>query len=513
MDNENSRKRLVKNTVLLYCRTIFTMLISLYTSRATLQALGVENYGIQNVVGGFATMFAMISDALSFSIIRYITFEVGRGGDVNRLNKVFCTAVNIQFGISIIVVIAMELFGVWFVNSYLNIDPERLDAARWVFHCSVALFVIVLMCEPYNASIIAHEKMGAFAYVGLLQSVLNLVIVFLLYVSPFDKLITISVLGVVVMLIIRLIYTIYCRIKFPECCYHLSYDKDLSKSMFSFAGWHALTYVANLLSTQGVNILVNIFFGVTLNAARGVAGKIEVVVMKFVGDFSTALHPQITKSYAAGDYSQMRQLICRGVKYTYFLAFCLALPFLFEADRVLHLWLGVVPDYSVLFFRLSMLCTLISILGQTCATACTANGKIRMFSVLLTTATIINFPFCWLLFKLGFDAYITYLIGIFVACISLVVKVYMAHRLVNLSIRDFFIEAILRTTLVSAASFILPFVVRSSMEDGLPRTIIVMAVCVVSSLCFVYILGLSVGERQYVTGKVSDVLKKFHFKR
>ena len=364
-----NNKRIAKNTLMLYGRTAFSLIISLFTSRVTLRVLGVDNYGINSAVAGVIAMFSVVSGSLSGSISRFITYELGHC-DLDKLNRIFSTAINIQLLIGLIILLLGETVGVWFLNTQMNIPDGRMTAANWVLQCAIFSFFIGLTQTPYTACIIGHEKMSAFAWFSIADSVFRLIIVYMLYISPYDKLISLSVLGLIVSLGIRLAQRIYCVRNFQECHYHFKFDEKLVKEMTGFAGWSFLTHSAWIFNTQGINVLINIFFGVTFNAARGLAASIEGIVKKFCNDFMTAMKPQITKSYAAGEIDEMNKLICRGTRLAFFMMFFLSLPLIFEANAVLYLWLGMVPDYTVLFFRLSMVASLITILGHAGYTAC-----------------------------------------------------------------------------------------------------------------------------------------------
>ena len=327
MSNQTSdnNKRIAKNTLLLYFRMLFLMVISLFTSRITLQTLGVDNFGIYNVVGGIVAMFSIMSGSLSNAISRYITFELGKG-DKKILKKVFSTAINVQIIMAVIIAVLIEIGGVWFLNYKMNIPDGRMVAANWVLQFSIISFVVNLISIPYNAAIIAHEKMSAFAYISIYEAVMKLVVVYLIVISPFDKLIVYSFLILLISLSLRLIYGVYCKRKFEECSYMFILDKPLLKKMTGFAGWNFLGAGSFLLMTQGVNMLLNMFFGVALNAARGIATQVENVVNQFTTNFGTAINPQITKSYAKGDYDYMHKLVFAGSKYSFFLVVVLCLP-------------------------------------------------------------------------------------------------------------------------------------------------------------------------------------------
>ena len=312
-DNTANNKRIAKNTLLLYIRTIFVMLIMLYTSRVVLLTLGVNDYGIYNVVGGVVSMFSIVSGTLSVSISRYITYELGRE-DKERLKKVFSTSINILLAFSLIVVLICETLGLWFLNCKMNIPSDRLYAANWVLQCSLFAFVVNLISIPYNADIVAHEKMNIFAYVSILDASLKLIIVLMLPYLPFDQLIIYSLLLLGIAIIIRLIYGYYCSRHFEESKYQRINDLPLVKEMTKFAGLSFFSTTAFVINTQGVNLLINLFFSVSVNAARGIASQVQGALIQFVGNFSTAISPQITKLYAAGNYVELYKLIIRGAK-------------------------------------------------------------------------------------------------------------------------------------------------------------------------------------------------------
>ena len=419
-----NNKRIAKNTLLLYFRTLFIMLVTLYTSRVVLNTLGVTDYGIYNVVGGVVMMFSVISGSLSSSISRFITYEIGHG-DFDKLKRIFSTSVNIQIGISLVILVLAELFGVWFLNTKMNVPAERLSAANWVLQCSLLSFIINLVSVPYNACIIAHERMSAFAYISIMEAVLRLLVVYMLLVSPYDKLATYAVLLVVVALIIRMAYSLYCRKHFEESRYRFVYDKPLIKEMTGFAGWSFFGNGAYMLNVQGVDMLINIFFGVTLNAARGVATQVQNAVMQFVNNFTVAVNPQITKSYAAGDREYMNKLVCRGARFSYFLLFLFVVPIVCEADYILYLWLKIVPEHAPAFLRLALFGSLMMLLGNSMLTAISATGNIKRYQLWVTIVGCLVFPLTWVAFKLGFPPETTYVIFIAIYFLLVFVRPYI----------------------------------------------------------------------------------------
>ena len=503
-----SSKRVAKNTLLLYMRTFISMLVSLYTSRITLQALGVDNYGIQNAVGGAIAMFNIISGSMSSSISRFITFELGRG-EKSRLNRIFCTAMNIQYLMAFGVAFIMEIVGVWFLNHHMNIPDGRMEAANWVFQCSVLSFAIGLVAVPYNACIIGHEKMNVFAYLGILDVFLNLGIVYLLYISPYDKLITISVLILCVSIINIVISIVYCKRKFEECKYRFVHDKSLVKEMSGFAGWSFLTNAAWIFNTQGINILINIFFGVQLNAARGIAAKVEGICKKFTSDFMTALNPQITKSYAAGETENFFKLICRGAKFSYFLMFCISLPLMFETEAVLRFWLGEnYPEYAPVFFRLSIVATLVQMLGNTGVTACMATGNIKKYTIVISIVGLLVFPFTYVAFKLGLPAESAYIVFIIIYIILNHVRLIIMKGLIKFPVIRFYKDVILPVIMVSGTAIIIPFLLKTIQPESLFSSLLTMVSCVLLTIISAFLFGLTSAERNTIQMKVRTVLYK-----
>lgn len=508
-DTKNmSGKRVAKNTLVLYVRTFITLLISLYTSRITLQVLGIDDYGIQAAVAGAIALFNSITNSISSSISRFITFELG-AGNKQKLNRIFCTSMNLQLLMALLEILIMETIGLWFLNTQMNIPPERMVAANWVFHCAVLSFALGLLQIPYMATLIGREQMKPFAYFGILESILRLVIVLLLLILPFDKLIAISILGIGVSFIILLSYHLFCRIKFAECRYRFMHDKSLMKEMSGFASWNFLTNATWVINSQGVNILLNIFFGVRINAAQGIAAKLESICKKFIFGFMTALNPQITKSYAAGEMGNLFKLVLSGGKFSYFLMFCICLPLMFETDTILHLWLGNnVPEYTTIFFHLSIVATLIQMLGNTVYYACMATGKIRKYSIATTAVQIMVFPFTWFAFKLGMKAESTYIIAIVVYIIYNHVGLVMAHELINLPVIRFYKDVIIPIVMVTVIAIILPLIMKNYLTESLLSSLLIMFICIISAFSSIYLFGLTNDERQFVKSKINNKFAK-----
>ena len=504
----DNNKRIAKNTLLLYVRMLFTMAVSLFTSRVILNTLGVEDYGINNVVGGIVTMFSVLSGSLSASISRFITFELGKG-NLQRLKTVFSTGVNIQLGMSLLVVILAEAVGIWFLNTKMNIPVERLNAANWVFQCAILTFVLNLLSVPYNAAIIAHEKMSAFAYISVVEVTLKLIIVYMLTISPFDRLKTYAVLLLLVGAIIRFIYGYYCKRHFKECTYHFILDKPVLKEMTGFAGWNFLGNGAYMLNTQGVNILMNLYFGVAVNAARGVATQVDAALKQFVNNFTTAVNPQITKSYAQGDLDYMHKLVCRSAKFSAFLMMFFAVPIILETNTILTIWLKTVPDYAVIFLQWIIISSFMdTVLANSLVTSMFATGKIKRYQIIVTTVGCLVFPLSWIAFKLGFEPQVGYIVYFIIYTILLFVRLYLLKDMVKLPVMMYIREVLYKLTPVIVVGFTIPGILILTMNAGWLRLILVCLLSVLVTAASEYFIGLSNKEKDFVAEKIKLVIGK-----
>ena len=349
--NLQNGRRIARNAVLLYFRMFLLMLIGLFTSRVVLRELGVDDYGIWNAVGGVVTMFTFVTTSISSAISRYLAYELGRS-DEERLRKVFATGMLVQLLLCIVLAVLVETLGLWLLNEKMVIPEPRLGAARFVLHCSLGVLVLNMLSVPFNAAIIAHERMAAFAYISVGEAVLKLLIAVLLSVSVFDKLETYALLMLAVALTVRLAYGIYCRRSFAECRTRPAFDRPLFREMAGFAGWSFFGSGIGVLNVQGSNLLVNMFFGVAMNAARGVASQVELVVKQFASNFMTAVNPQITKSWAGGDREYCWSLVAKGAKFSFLAILVFLVPVVLETGILLRFWLGSVPACADVFVEL-----------------------------------------------------------------------------------------------------------------------------------------------------------------
>lgn len=502
--SENTR-RIAKNTLLLYVRMLFSMLVSLYTSRVVLNALGVEDYGIYNVVGGFVAMFSIVSSSLSSSASRFITFELGRG-DFERLKKVFSTSLSTQIALCLVIFVLLETIGLWFLNTHLTIPSERMVAARYVFQFSVAAFMVGLLSVPYNACIIAHEHMTVYAYMGIADVLLRLCIVICIAYCPYitDRLIMYSFLLLLVGVLLQAIYVWYCRRHFLECRGKVCFHKAFFKEMGSFAVWNFIGCTAGLLKSQGVNILLNMFHGPVLNAARGIAVSVNTAVGSFAGNFMTALNPQITKSYAAADYDYMNKLVARGSRFSFYIMLLFIIPVVLETEFILKLWLKGYPGFTVAFVRLTLCLSLVDILSNTLITLQTATGKIRNYQLAVGGMLMMNFPLSYICLKSSFSPESVYVVAIFVALSCLMLRLSFLTRMVEaFSLTSFFKNVVANVAGISLLSFALPGTLCFFLPDGWLRFLIVLLVSFACTGLAVLYVGCSSSERKFIYGKIS----------
>ena len=506
MSNSANNKRIAKNTLLLYIRMLFGMLVSLYTSRVILQTLGVEDYGVYNVVGGVISMFTFLNGAMSSATSRYITFEIGKG-NMEQLKKVFSTSLQIHAVIALLIVILGETVGLWFLINELVIPEGRMDAAMWVYQCSVVTAVVTIMSVPYNADIIAHEKMSAFAYISVLEIILKLAIVYLLVVLPFDKLKVYAVLVLMVGLLIRYIYTRYCHMHFEESHYIHRIDKPLLKEMSSFAGWSFWGNLAGILYTQGLNMMLNIFFGPVVNAARGIATQIQGVVQQFVGNFQMALNPQITKTYASGELDKMHSLMFRSARFSFMLLFFLSLPIMLETNYILTLWLGIVPENTVIFARIIIAISLIYTIANPCVIANQATGKVKVYQAVVGGLLLLILPISYIVLKMGAPAYSVFIVHFCVESVAQFARMYMLRNMIDLPLWSYVKNIYLPIMGVVLLSIVMPLLVYSNMQEGFIRLLAVSMTCVISVAMTSLFIGMTRNERTFLIDKSLRVLK------
>lgn len=497
----NNNERIAKNTIFLYFRMILLMAVSLYTSRVVLSTLGIEDYGIYNVVGGFIGMLAFLNGAMSGSTQRFITVELGRE-DEESLKKVFSTCLIIHGMIAVLVLVIAETLGLWFVMEKMVIPEGRMTAAMVVYQCSIITSIIQIMSYPYNADIVAHEKMSAFAYISIYEVFANLGIVFLIRIGNFDRLALYAVALLLVKVSVIMVYRIYCKRNFIEASMKKVFDKTLIKQIFAFTGWNLWGGMAGTLMGQGVNVLLNLFFGPAINAARGLAVQVQSAVHMFATNFQTAMNPQIMKTYASGEINAMHLLVFRSAKFTFMLLLCIMLPLAVEIDTVLEIWLKEVPAYTNIFVCLMFVICMIDSVSNPFMTAAAATGKVRIYQSVVGGILISIVPLAYIVLKLGGNPYSVFFVHIAVGLIAYTARLLIVNKLIKLSIREYFAHVIIPCVLVLLPSALFAVFIKQFMPDGILFTFINIAIIVFVTAIISFLLGLSKHERSFILNKV-----------
>ena len=497
-NKENNNKRIAKNTVLLYIRMLITLVIGLYTSRVIFNALGVDDYGINNVVGGFISLFSLVSSSMSNSISRFITFELGRGS-VADVRKVFATSSVVQTIISIIIIVLGETVGLWFLYNKLVISDDRMFAAMIVYQLSIVSFVIGILSVPYNAAVVAHEQMGKFAFFSIIESIAGLGRALLVKYTVFDKLILYAVIGCIVSWTMRFFYVYYCKKHFEECTFRYVFDLQLFKRIFSFAGWNAVGSSASILRNQGSTVLLNLFGGPAINAAAGISTTVTGIVNGFVASFTTAYTPQIVKSFSSGDYHRLNQLIFTFSRLSYYLMLFFSLPILINARYLLTLWLGLVPDHTVAFIRLVILFMLVEVISQPIIKAKNATGKIRNYQIVVGGILLLSLPLSYLSLRLGAPVETVYASNLITSSIAFIARMLMLRDdIPNWSSFKFIKEVVIRALYVTIVASIVPFWFHIMMDFSNARFFITCLFSIISVVICSFYMGMDKDERRYI---------------
>ncbi len=506
---ENTR-RLARNTMMLYFRSIFCLVVSIYTSRLFLHALGVDDYGINNVVGGFASMFTLVTGSLSSAISRFLTFEIG-AGNVKRQKQVFSIAVTLMAGFAFVILLLALTFGDWFLGTKLNIPDGREIAARWAFHCSIISVMTSLIVSPFNSAIIAHEKMGIYSVISIVEAVMRLGLALFMTFATYsmDRLMLYTVVWTSMAISLRVFAMGYAVYHFQECRYRPYFEKGLFKELFSYAGWNFISNVSGTMSGQGVNMLINIFFGPAVNAARGLSDTVQRSVAMFVNNFTIALTPQITKTYAAKDISYVKYLTYRGSRFAYYIMFLISLPVILEADIVFTFWLGEVPEHTINFNRMALICASTGLFHAVFATSQYASGNIRNYNLIKSVITLLEFPVIWLFFKLGAPPEVVYMVIFGVVIIEIIVTHLFVSKTLGYTVAEIFREVYIPEFKVIVCSIILPLISVLVFPYGWWRFFLTCSLCVLCTVPSILYLGCSPSERVFIYNALKKYLQKF----
>ena len=502
-----NNKRIAKNTLLLYVRMFFMMLVSLYTSRVVLNTIGVVDFGINNVVGGVITMLGFLTASLSAASSRYITYDLGKG-DMATMKRTFGNIKSIHYILAGIVLLIGETIGLWFVTTKLQIPFDRRIAALWVYQFSILSSIMAIISVPYNATIIAHEKMSAFAYITIADAVLKLLVIYLLVVIPYDKLIIYAILYFCIQVFDQIVYLIYCSKHFEESHSKCCYDKKLFKEIFVFAGWTMNGNLAVMGFTQGLNILLNMFFGPTVNAARGIAVQVQGVCQQFCANFQMALNPQLTKSYAKGDMTSMHSLLIKSSKFSFYILYVVAVPLMFEAQYVLKLWLGIVPEHTVNFLRLILVVGLLYTIANPIIVSVHATGKLKKFQVIEGTMLLMIVPIAYLLLKVfGVAPELVFVVHIIVEICTQYARVRIVLPMIQMKLKIYMCEVVLPIFMVAILSPILPYLLYENISQSF---VYIVVICFFSIICVsvtVFYVGCKKSEQEFLISKILGVYK------
>lgn len=510
LDHSSSNSRMLKNTGYLYVPMLLSMVVGLYTSRIILEVLGVKDYGIYNIVGGFVSMLSILTATITSAAQRFITYALGTGDNEN-LRKTFSTFNTLYIIAAILIFAIGEFFGLLFLDSILSIPVERINAAYFVYHCSLLTFSINLVAIPYNACIIAHERMGFFALTRVCQTTANLLIVYCVTIFPFDYLKTYAALVCLVGVLVRIAYSVYCKKYFNETRGNLSFDKAILKEVFSYSFWVTIGASSTVLKTQGVNIVINRFWGVAMNAANGISIQVNAVIRQFSSNVGTAITPQITKSYAAGEFQRALKLTYLLVKVQALLLIIISIPLIVEMDYVLTLWLKEPPFYAVTFTRFILVFSIANAMNSSLDPILLASGKVKWAQIFGGGLLLMNVPISWVVLKLGFAPVSTTIVAI---CIELVVMTtvgFIMKKIVSFPILEYLRRAILPIIMVGLLSSVVPSLIHYYIPSSFFRLCIVTIVSVSISLLLSYYIALTKFERR----KVIDIInvKVMHKKR
>lgn len=498
--SENN-KRIAKNVFFLYIRIIVIMLVQLYTSRIILESLGIEDYGIYNIVGAVVISLSFITGPLSAATQRFLNYELGKK-NIEGLNEVFNTSLYIYFILSVIILIGGESIGLWFLNYQLEIPAERVYAANWVFQCSLITFVLNILNIPFNSLIIAYEKMSFYAYISIFEAIAKLSIAYFLIFTTNDKLILYGLLVMIVAFFITSIYKIYCNKYLPNLKIRIAKSNQKIKQLLSFSGWSLWGAMANMSAEQGINLLLNIFFGVTINAATGIANQIAAAINQFVTNLQTAFNPSIIKNYAQGNKDILHNLVCRSSKFSFIMLFMITCPILYNTEYLLYLWLGkCIPTYAPIFCQLMIVSLLIDSLAAPLWASVNATGKIKYYQLCISLSIFSNIIISYIFLKAGYPPSIVFIIKGVVTVCNFCIRLFFAKKLIKLSVIYYFKKALCRIVCVCSLIFIL-FSVIDIYDEGWSRLIQTTLLFFVTYLPLIYYIGLTKTERIFIKQKL-----------
>lgn len=501
-------KKIAKNTAFLYIRMLFVLFVSLYTTRVVLQVLGVEDYGVYNVVGGFVSMFSFLNTSLVGAIQRYYNFESSMNGDEGT-KKVYITSLFIQGFLSIVLLIALETFGVWYVNNVLVVPPDRLFVAKILFQCSVISLILVVMQVPYSAAVMSFEKMDFYALMGIIDVLLRLAIVIALPFIQYDKLVIYGLLIFSISVLDFVLYFTYAKNKFKALKFKFEFNGGLFKSMLSFTGWNVLGTFSGVLKGQGLNMLLNAFFGTVVNAARGVAYQIMTALQSFSINIVSAFRPQLVDSYAAENYDRTRNIMFAESKICYTLMYVLAVPLVLELDFVLSLWLGSnVPEYTKEFTVIVLAIMTVSTLNTPLTQTIHASGKLRAYMIATSIVTFAIVPVAWVALKLGFGPIAVFWVSFALTIINQIISVFIVRKVFPFSLKHYMSKVIIPCVVLTIILPFVPYLISNYFNSSIFRLCAVVVTDVIWATVVILLFILNKEERLLVKSYIQKLFSK-----
>lgn len=499
--HENNNTKIAKNTLYLYLRLIVTTIIGLYTSRVVLKALGIDDFGLYNVVGGIISMLAALGSTMSIASFRFMSIELGRN-DIEELKSVFNSSIIIHFFLAILLLILAETLGLWFIINKIIVPEGRLTSVLWAYQFSILTCIVMIISAPHNNCLLVHEKMNAYALFSMLEAILKLTIVFLLGIGGIDKLIEYSFLIFCIQLLMRGLYGIYCSKNFVETKFSWKYNKSQLTKMLSFTGWSFISILADIGYTEGLNILLNIFFGPAVNAARAITVLVESKVALLGRNIQEAINPQIMKSYGSNNLEYMNQLIINSSRFSFFLLYVIAFPLFVLTDKILIYWLDIVPDYTNIFVKLIIFAVIINALQNPLITATNAVGKIKKYNIILGLTLIGIIPIAYICLKSGAEAYIVFIIQIIFMVITLIIRLYFVSSLLRFPIILYLRQVVFYIILILSISVPVYFLLELLPHENFVSFLIKGIISFLLSITIVYFIGLNNKERVFVKSKI-----------
>lgn len=504
----NNNKRIAKNTIMLYIRMVLLMLVNLYASRVVLKALGVEDYGLYSIVGAVVIFLGFINISMSASSQRFLSFSQGKG-DFEDLSSTFSSVSIVQLIISALILIVGETLGVIYIENFLNVSPEKIPVAHIVYQFSLFSFIIKTLTVPYNASIIANEKMDVFAILSIVEALLQLVVVLVLKVLVKDKLVIYAFMVLCSVSVIQLCYRFYCAAKFKECKLRRNWKKSTIRAMFSYSGWNLLGSLSAVAIDQGINMILNSFFGVIVNAARGIAFQVSGSIASLSGNFQQALNPQIVKTFAVDERTKMHRLVMNGTRFCYYLLLVLSIPVLFNIHSLLGLWLGVIPHYAERFCKLVLINALITAFSGSLLMGAMATGNIKKYQIVVASINMLNIPVSLIALYLYPDPYITVYIMIVFSIIAFAARLTLTGRLIKMPVIGFIKDVIVPVFVTTTFSVLIVYGINRLIENANILTLILrMVLSFLGVVVAIAVLGVTHHERTLAISFIKQRMTK-----